>query len=72
MHEAKTQLSDLVKRAEAGEDVVIARNGEPAVRLVPMNARARGRAFGVFKGQIAVPKTFFEPLPDDELTPWEE
>ncbi|MDQ2664980.1 MAG: hypothetical protein M3Z05_03125 [Gemmatimonadota bacterium] len=47
------------------------RNGEPAVRLVPVNARARGRAFGVFEGRIAVPETFFEPLPDDELASWE-
>jgi len=36
MHDAKTQLSDLVARAEAGEDIVIARRNRPAVRLVPV------------------------------------
>ena len=36
MHEAKTQLSALVAHAEAGEDVVIARAGQPAVRLTPV------------------------------------
>lgn len=38
MHDAKTQLSDLVARAEAGEDIVIARRNKPAVRLVPVGA----------------------------------
>ena len=36
MHEAKTQLSDLVTRAEAGEEIVIARRNKPAVKLVPV------------------------------------
>ena len=36
MHEAKTKLSQLVERAESGEDIVIARNGKPVVRLVPV------------------------------------
>lgn len=39
MHDAKTQLSDLVARAEAGEEIVIARRNKPAVRLVPVEAR---------------------------------
>jgi prevent-host-death family protein len=38
MHDAKTQLSDLVARAEAGEEIVIARRNRPAVRLVPVGA----------------------------------
>lgn len=38
MHDAKTQLSDLVARAEAGEEIVIARRNKPAVRLVPVGA----------------------------------
>lgn len=39
MHDAKTQLSDLVARAEAGEEIVIARRNKPAVKLVPVRAR---------------------------------
>ena len=38
MHEAKTKLSQLVERAEAGEEVIIARNGKPVARLVPVAA----------------------------------
>ena len=40
MHDAKTQLSDLVARAEAGEEIVIARRNKPAVRLVRVEAAA--------------------------------
>ena len=36
MHEAKTNLSKLVERAQAGEDIVIARNGQPVARLTPI------------------------------------
>ena len=41
MHEAKSQLSRLVERAQAGEEIVIARAGAPAVRLAPVTGRAR-------------------------------
>lgn len=40
MHDAKTQLSDLVARAEAGEEIVIARRNKPAVRLQVVDKRA--------------------------------
>lgn len=42
MHDAKTQLSDLVARAEAGEEIIIARRNRPAVRLVPDRLTASG------------------------------
>lgn len=66
MHEAKTRLSELVKRAERGEEIVIARNGEPTVRLVPV-ARTSGLAAveGVYEGQIWMSDDFDEF--DDEL-----
>lgn len=41
VHNAKTNLSKLIERAEAGEEVVIARNGKPAVRLVPVERKLR-------------------------------
>ena len=65
--EAKTHLSDLVARAERGEDVVLARAGMPIVRLAPVEPR-RPR-FGTVPGHI--PDSFFEPLPEDELEAWE-
>jgi len=54
--EAKTQLSRLVKAARSGEDVIIARHGVPAVRLVPVEAVPSTRKPGVWSGlQSAAP-----------------
>lgn len=65
MHEAKTQLSKLVAMAEAGEDVVIARNGKPAVRLVAVESLGRReRRFGALRGRIRVADDFDEIPPE--------
>ena len=66
MHEAKTKLSQLVRRAEAGEDIVIQRNGKPAVRLVPVVEETRSfmSLRGVWKGRVHISDDFDE-LPDD-------
>jgi prevent-host-death family protein len=65
MHEAKTKLSQLVKRAEAGEDIVIARNGKPVVRLVPVAKTASLTAVrGVWRGRVNIAEDFDE-LPND-------
>ena len=69
LYEAKAQLSRLIDRATAGEDVVIARSGKPLVRLVPVDAQ-RPRVPGLLKGLI-VPDAVFDPLPEDELALWE-
>jgi prevent-host-death family protein len=65
MHEAKTQLSKLVERVEAGEEIVITRRGEPAARLVP---EKRGAGFaslaGSWRGKVKIADEFDE-LPDD-------
>jgi prevent-host-death family protein len=58
IHAAKTNLSKLIERAEAGEEVIIARNGEPAVRLMRVDkaaglpTREKGSWLGSLKGQI--------------------
>ena len=52
VHESKTQLSRLRARAEAGEEVVIARNGIPVARLVRNEDRPGIRRFGAMKGQF--------------------
>jgi len=72
VHKAKTTLSQLIADVEAGEDVVIMRGKAPAVRLVPANAAAPKREFGALAGKISVTAAFFEPLPPDELIPWEQ
>lgn len=70
VHQAKTELSRLLARVEAGEDVVIARRGQPVARLVACTVPAR-RQPDVLKGKVVVPDSFFEPLPEDELVAWE-
>ena len=69
VHEAKTQLSRLLDRAHAGEEIIIAKNGEPYARLVPLET-PRARTPGLLKG--GVEDAFFEPLPEDELSAWEK
>jgi len=66
MHEAKTQLSRLVERAEAGEDVILQRNGKPVARLVPITGEALSLASvrGVWRGKIREAEDFDE-LPQD-------
>ena len=72
VHEAKTHLSRLIEQARAGEDVVIARNNVPLVRLVPVEAARRGRKFGALKGRARVGDAFLESLPKAELDAWEK
>jgi len=69
-HDAKTRLSQLLARVEAGETVVIARGGKPVAKLVPIVTKGK-RKFGAMRGKIDIGPEFFEPLPDDELTAWE-
>jgi prevent-host-death family protein len=71
VHKAKTTLSELLKRAEAGEEIIIARGSVPVARLVPLHAAAPKRHFGAMRGEIVVPSSFFDPLPADELAGWE-
>ena len=71
VHAAKTQLSRLIDRALAGEDVVIARGDTPVVRLVPVATPSTHRRFGAMKGRAQTGDEFFEPLPEAELAAWE-
>jgi len=65
---AKTHLSALIAAVEDGEEFVIARGDHPAARLVPL-ASQHDRELGFVT--YAVPKEFFDPLPEDELTAWQ-
>lgn len=65
MHEAKTRLSELVQQAEAGEEVVIARNGTPVARLIPIaRPSSLASARGLWRGQVEIADDF-DDLPDD-------
>ena len=70
VHQVRPQLSRLLAQAEAGEEVVVARRGEPVARLVPCR-RAGKRQPDALKGKIIIPEAFWEPLPEDELRLWE-
>ena len=73
VRDASTHLSHLIARAEAGEEIVITRNGAPVVRLTPVSPRGqRGpREPGSWKGRIFIDDSFFDPLPDEELAAWD-
>jgi len=66
MHEAKTSLSRLVERAEAGEEIIIARAGRPAAKLVPFSD-SRRRRLGLLDGRFTIPDDFNAPLPASVL-----
>jgi prevent-host-death family protein len=67
MLEAKSQLSRLVKEALEGEEVVIASNGEPMVRLVPIARKGRLRGWGKLKKFAAAVDVAFTPEMDAEI-----
>jgi prevent-host-death family protein len=65
VHAAKTQLSKLLERAEAGEEIIIGRAGKPIAKLVPYVPQRPKRVFGRLKGQIRILPGFDEL--DDEI-----
>ena len=69
IHAAKTNLSKLIAKAEAGEEVVIYRGDKPAAKLVPANANTKQsqRQPGRFKGRFPIDDRFFEALPEAYL-----
>jgi prevent-host-death family protein len=71
VHAAKTNLSKLLARVEAGEEIVIARGAIPIARLTPIHASPAKRQFGAFKGVLTVGPEFFEPMTEAELLEWE-
>lgn len=72
VHAAKTHLSRLIEQACAGEEVIIARNNEPLVKLVPVNEPLPRREFGSLRCKLVVPAEFFDPLPEGEMEAWGE
>jgi prevent-host-death family protein len=69
IHAAKTHLSRLIARAEAGEEIVIARGRKPVVKLVAIAPKPK-RVFGSMKGQFTIAPEFFEPMSEEELALW--
>ena len=71
LYEAKTQLSRLVERAAKGEEIIIAKAGEPKARLVPLARPVKNRKPGDWKGRLVIGPDFDAPLPDDLLAGFE-
>ena len=71
IHQAKTNLSKLIERASAGEEIIIARGSKPVARLVPLQeTKEKRRRPGSWKGKFTIAPDFFDPLPD-EFSGWE-
>ena len=58
IHEAKTHLSRLVERVQAGEEIIIAKAGRPAARLVPIEGERRPVKIGGLKARAPIPDDF--------------
>ncbi len=73
IHDAKTNLSKLIARMEAGEEIVIARGDKPVAKLVPAELPKKRPQFGALKGKLPkLPDSFFfDSLPEEELRAWE-
>jgi len=69
VHEAKTQLSRLLEKAHAGQEIILAKAGKPYARLMPLSPEMARRRPGRLPGRVG--DAFFEPLPDEELDAWE-
>ena len=72
IHEAKTNLSRLLRRVSAGEEIVIAKAGRPIARLVPVMQKPARRVPGSAAGQVIIAPDFDAPLPEDILRGFEE
>ncbi len=66
IYDAKTRFSQLVNRAENGEEIVISRHGQPVARLVPLATRRADRVPGSLRGRITIAPDFDTVLPADE------
>ncbi len=70
LHAAKTQFSRLVDRAAAGEEIIIAKAGKPAARLVPLAAR-QPRRLGGLEGQFTIPDDFDDMFAEEIIKTFE-
>ena len=71
IHEAKTNLSKLLARVSAGEEIVIVRAGKPIARIVPIRERPLQRVPGSVKGKVVISPDFDAPLPKTILEAFE-
>jgi prevent-host-death family protein len=72
IHKAKTELSKLLKRVEAGEEIMIARGNKQIAKISPAETPVKKeRVPGAWKGKFTLPDSFFDPMTEEELADWE-
>ncbi len=68
IHEAKTHLSKYLAKLKAGDRILLCKRNQPVAQITPLpEAPARPRSIGLAKGSFTVPRSFFEPLPNELL-----
>lgn len=69
IHEAKTHLSRYIAKVQAGETILLCKNGTPVAQITPLSKqnKPKRKLFGLGKGMGKVTKAFLEPLTDEEL-----
>ncbi|MCJ8278579.1 MAG: type II toxin-antitoxin system prevent-host-death family antitoxin [Rivularia sp. ALOHA_DT_140] len=67
IHEAKTNLSKLIEAVLAGEDVIIAKAGKPAIRMIPYRENKKPRTPGGWEGKVTMSDDFDDELPPEIL-----
>lgn len=72
IHEAKTHFSRLINRALSGEEIIIAKNGKPLIKLSPIDRRSMNREPGLSRGKVMYTADFTDPLPDDIAAEFEK
>lgn len=70
IYEAKTQLSRLLRRVRAGEEIVIADHGTPVAKLVPIEPAPAARVLGADRGRVWIAEGAFDPMSEQELALW--
>lgn len=70
VHQAKTNLSKLLRKAARGEEVIIARGKKPVAKLVSLENEPKKRVPGQWKGKISYTPDAFDPMSDEELKEW--
>ena len=72
MHEAKTHLSKYLAKLKAGERILLCNRNHPIAEITALpKPPVQSRPIGLAKGRFSVPRTFFEPLPDELLHAFE-
>ncbi|MDE0309020.1 MAG: type II toxin-antitoxin system prevent-host-death family antitoxin [Acidiferrobacterales bacterium] len=72
VHEAKTHLSRILTLLKSDDEVVISRYGTPVARIVPFEQTPRVRKPGALKNLIEFDESFFDELPEEELSAWSQ